>query len=79
MNVLFLFLTSSRISIKGTLDKYSILLFGSNSIENFKISQYQTFQQILPMHFHFMWSFVKSIIPRVSHRPLYCVFIDFEK
>ena len=56
--------------IKGTLDKY-----------DYKINLYQTCQLILPMHFHFISFFVNSIIPRVSHRPLCCVFIDvdFEK
>ena len=69
--------------LKGALDKCSIYLFVSNSMENYmyKINRYQTFQLILPMCFHFMRSFVNSIIPWVSHRPLCCVFIevDFEK
>ena len=66
---------------KGALDKYNTLLFISNSIEDFKSNQYQNFQLILPMRFHFMNYFVNSIIYRVSHRLLYCVFIevDFEK
>ena len=61
------------------LDKYGIYLFTFNSIENYRINLYQTFQLVLPMGFHFMKSFVNSI--RVSHRPLCCVFIevDFEK
>ena len=74
---------------------YSILLFSSlkghwtsitsifvpNSVENLKLNQYRIFQLILPMRFHFMRYFVNSIISRVSHRLLYCVFIevDFEK
>ena len=66
---------------KGALDKYKIYLFISNSIEYFKLNQYRNFQLILPMHFHFMRYFVNTIILRVSHRLLYCVFIevDFEK
>ena len=63
------------------LDKYNIYLFITNSIEDFKLNQYRNFQLILPMRFHFMRYFVNSIIFRVSHRLLYCVFIevDFEK
>ena len=67
--------------LKGALDKYNIYLFITNSMEDFKLNQYQKFQLILPMCFHFMRYFVNSIISRVSHRLLYCVFIevDFEK
>ena len=67
--------------MKWALDKYNIYLFISNSIEDFKLNQYQNFQLILPMHFHFMRYFMNSIIFIVSHRLLYCVFIkvDFEK
>ena len=67
--------------VKGALDKYNIYLCISNSVENLKLHQYRNFQLILPMRFHFMRYFVKSIISRVSHRLLYCVFIevDFEK
>ena len=54
--------------IKGALDKYDIYLFISNSVEDFELNQYQNFQLILPMRFHFMMYFVNSIIPRVSHR-----------
>ena len=66
---------------KGALDKYNIYHFISNSTENFKLNQYRNFQLILLMRFHFMKYFVNSIISRVSHRLLYCVFIevDFEK
>ena len=66
---------------KGALDKYNIYLFISSSIENLKSNQYQKFQCILPMRFYFMRYFVNSIIFRVPHRLLYCVFIevDFEK
>ena len=66
---------------KGALDKLKIYLFVSYSIEDFKLNQYQNFQLTLPMRFHFMRYFVNSIIFRVSHRLLYCVFIevDFEK
>ena len=66
--------------LKGALDKNNIYLFISNSIEDFKLNQYQIFQLILPMRFHFMRYFVNSIIFRVSHRLIYCVFIevDFE-
>ena len=66
---------------KEALDKFNIYIFISYSIENFKLNQYRNFQLILPMHFHFMKFFVNSIIFRVSHRLLYCVFIevDFEK
>ena len=67
--------------IKGALDKYNINLFISNSIEGIKLNHYRNFQLILPMCFHFMRHFINSIIFRVSHRLLYCVFIevDFEK
>ena len=70
-----------NILVKGALDKYNIYLFISNSIEDFKSKQYRKFQLILPMRFHFMKYFVNSIILRVPHRLLYCVFIegDFEK
>ena len=69
-----------KYNVKGALDKYNIYLFISNSIENSKSNQYQNFQLILLMHFHFMRYSVNSIISRVSHRLLYCVFIevDFE-
>ena len=68
-------------NLKGALDKYNIYLFIYNSIENFKLNQYRNFQLILPERFHFMGYLVNSIIFRVSHRLLYCVFIevDFEK
>ena len=67
--------------IKGALDKYDIYLFISNSTENFKLNQCRNFQLIQPMRFHFIKYFVNSLISRVSHRLLYCVFIevDFEK
>ena len=67
--------------IKGALDKYNIYPFISSSIEDLKSNQYWKFQLILPKHFHFMRYFVNSIIFRVAHRLLYCVFIevDFEK
>ena len=69
--------------IKGALDKYSIVYFISNSIADFKVglNQHRNFQLILPMHFHFTRYFVNSILSGVSHRLLYCVFIevDFEK
>ena len=66
---------------QGALDKYDIYLFASCSKENFKINPYQKFRPIQPMHFHFIWFLMNSIIPRVSHRPLYYVFIevDFKK
>ena len=70
-------LINSRL-IKGALDKYNIYLFKSNSIEDFKLNQYRNFQLILPMRFHFMMYFVNSIIFRVSHRLLYCVFIEVD-
>ena len=59
--------------MKGALDKYNIGILN--------INQYQNFQLILPMRFRFMRYFVNSIIFRVSHKLLYCVFIevDFEK
>ena len=67
--------------LKGALDKYNMCLFISSSIEDLKPNQYRKFQLILPMPFHFMRYFVNSIIFRVPHRLLYCVFIevDFEK
>ena len=66
---------------KGALDKYNIYLFISSSIEDSKSNKYRKFQLILPMRFYFMRYFVNSIILRVPHRLLYCVFIevDFEK
>ena len=66
---------------KGALDKYNIYLFMYNFVEGFKSNQYQNFQLILPMHFQFIWYFVNSIISSMSHRLLYCAFIevDFEK
>ena len=68
-------------AVKGALDKYNIYLSISSSIEGLKLNQYRKFQLILPMRFHFMRYFVNSIIFRVPHRLLYCVFIevDFEK
>ena len=62
-------------------DKNNIYLFLSYSIEDFKLNQNQNFQLILSMRIHFMRYFVNSIIFRVSHRLLHCVFIevDFEK
>ena len=67
--------------LKGALDKYNIYIFIYNSIEEFKSNHYRNFQLILPMRFHFTSYFLNSIIFRVSHRLLYCVFIevDFEK
>ena len=67
--------------LKGRWTSITSYLFISNSKEDFKLNQYQNFQLILPMCFHFMRYFVNSIIFRVSHRLLYCVFIevDFEK
>ena len=72
---------SYNVKIKGALDKYNIYLFISDSIEDIKSNQYRKFQLILPMRFHFMRYFVNSITSRVSHRLLYCVFIEvnFEK
>ena len=67
--------------LNGALDKSNIYLFIPSSIEDLKSNQYRNFQLILPMRFHFTRYFVNSIIFRVSHRLLYCVFIevDFEK
>ena len=75
-----LFLQKKVILFKGALDKYNII-FIPNSIENIKLNQYPNFQPILPMRFHFMRYCVNSIIFRVSHRLLYCIFmeVDFEK
>ena len=69
------------IKLKGALDKSNKYLFISSSVKDCKSNPYRKFQLILPMHFHFMRYFVYSIIFRVSHRLLYCVFIevDFEK
>ena len=44
-----------------------IIIFISDSIEDFKLNLYPNFQLILPMHFHFMRYFV---IFRVSHKLL---------
>ena len=67
--------------LKEALDKYNTYPFISNSIEGFKLNQHRNFQLIMSMHFHFMRYLVNSIIFRVSHTLLYCVFIevDFEK
>ena len=66
---------------KGAKEKYNIYIVISNFKEDFKLNQYRNLQLILPMRFHFMRYFVNSMIFRVSHRLLYCVFIeaDFEK
>ena len=67
----------SKLHLKGQyIDNYNVYLFVSCSKENFKISKYQKLQPIRPILFHFIWFFVNSIIPRVSDRPLYCVFIE---
>ena len=60
---------------------YSIYIFIFNSIEEIELNQYRNFQLILSMRFHFMRYFVNSIIFRVSHGLLHCVFteVDFEK
>ena len=55
----------------------------SNSIEDFKLNQYRNFRLILlpnsaDAFSFFMRYFEKSIIFRVSHRLLYCVFIDID-
>ena len=71
-------ITWIRRILKGALDKYSIFLFVHTSVEDHEINQYRNFQLILPMRFHFMRSFVNSIISRVSHRPLCCVFIEVD-
>ena len=60
--------------LKGALDKYNIYLFISYSVENFKLHQHPNFQLILPMHFHFMRYFVNSIIFRVSHKLVLCIY-----
>ena len=57
------------------LDKCNIYHFISNSIENFKLNQYWNFQLILSLCYPFMSYFVNSIIFRVSHWLLYCIFI----
>ena len=69
------------LKLKGALDKYDIYFLKPYSIEDFKLELYWNFQLNLPMRFHFMRYFVNSIIYRVSHTLLYCVFIevDFEK
>ena len=77
----FVFNVLVFLSLKGALDKYNSYLFISNSTEYFKLNHHRKFQLILPMRFHFMRYFVNSIISRVSHGPLYCLFteVDFEK
>ena len=72
-NVYYLLLNTN---LKGALDKYNTHLFISNSIQDFKLNQYQNFQLLLPMRFHFMRYFVNSIISRVSNRLLFCVIIE---
>ena len=54
------------ILLKGALEKYNIHLLVSNPIEDFKSNQYQNFQLILPMHFHFigtLWTASSSECP----------------
>ena len=63
---------------KGALDKNNIYLYITYSIQDFKSNLYRNFQLILPMRFHYVRYFVNSIIFRVSHRLLYCVFIEVD-
>ena len=74
-------LQKTKGNIKWALDKYNTYRFMYTSIEDCKSNQNQNFQLVLPMRFHFMRYFVNSTIFRVSHRLLYCVFIEvaFEK
>ena len=65
-------------SLKGHWTRITSISFLSCSKENCKINQYQQFQPIRPMHFHFIWFLVNGIISRVSHRPLYSVFIKVD-
>ena len=59
------------------MDKYNIYLFVSCSKENFKIKLTADLANV----FSFYLIFVNCIIPRVSHRPLHCIFTeaDFKK
>ena len=71
------------ILIRAVADENSSVftyIFIFNSIEEFKLNQYRNFQLILPICFHLRY-FMNSIIFRVSHWLLYCIFIevDFEK
>ena len=70
MTVIEVFIKDQLLILKGALDKYNIYLFMPNSIEDFKSNQYQNFQLVLPMRFHFMMYFVNGIMLRVSG---YCI------
>ena len=65
--------------LKGALDKYNIYLFISNSIEDFKLESILKFSADSANAFSFYEVWI--IIFSVSHRLLYCIFIevDFEK
>ena len=71
----------SRPLLKGHWTSVTSIFLSSNSTEDIKLNPDRNFQLFLPMRFHFTRYFVNSIISRVSHRLLYCVFIevDFEK
>ena len=57
--------------VKGALE-YNIYLFTSNSIENFKLNQYQNIQLILQICVFILWSI--SWTASSSERPIgYCV------
>ena len=55
--------------LKGAVDKYNIHLLACCSKENFEISQYQKFQPIRPMRFHFIWFLWTTSYPEclISH------------
>ena len=78
---LFLCQKKTKNGLKETLDKSDIFLLISKSIEDIKYNQYQNFQIILLICFHFMRYFMNSIIFGMSVRLLYYIFIevDFEK
>ena len=67
--------------LKGALDKYNIYFFKANSVENFEFKPVPKFSADSANAFSFYEYFVNSTVSRVSHRLLYCVFVedDFEK
>ena len=56
--------TRGYVRFKGALNKYSTYLFVPNSIENYEINQYQTFQLILPNAFSFYEVFCEQHHPQ---------------
>ena len=67
----------AQLQVKGALVKYNIYLFRSNSIENFKFKPIPTFSADYANVFSFCEvSCEHTASATVSHRQLYCVFIE---